>query len=62
MLDTSDRDAYVASLERLREVEFDVLVPWAASAGRPPYALTGPDDARARLDEVIARVRAGEPS
>jgi glyoxylase-like metal-dependent hydrolase (beta-lactamase superfamily II) len=60
VLDTSDRDAYVASLERLREVEFDVLVPWAATAGRPPYALTDPDDARARIDEVLARVRAGE--
>lgn len=62
VLDTSDRDAYVASLERLREVEFDVLVPWAATAGRAPYALTDPDDARTRIDEVIARVRAGESS
>ena len=44
----------------MRELDFDVLVPWAATAGDPFYALTGPDDRRDRIDAVIRRVRAGE--
>src|SRR3712207_1030773 len=54
---SSDRDAYVASLELLRELEFDVLVPWIASAGDPPAALTSPADARRRIDAIIERLR-----
>jgi glyoxylase-like metal-dependent hydrolase (beta-lactamase superfamily II) len=56
----SDRAAYVESLELLRELEFDVLVPWAASAGQPFHAPTGAADARRRIDAIIARLRAGE--
>jgi glyoxylase-like metal-dependent hydrolase (beta-lactamase superfamily II) len=54
----SDREAYLASLEMLRELDFDVLVPWIATDGEP-YALTDPADARRRIDAVIERVRAG---
>jgi glyoxylase-like metal-dependent hydrolase (beta-lactamase superfamily II) len=60
VLDSSDRDAYVASLERLRDLEFDVLVPWVATAGQPFHAETDRADARRRIDAVLARVRAGE--
>ena len=60
VLDSSDRAAYLESLERIRELDFDVLVPWAASAGGEPFALTDPAGTRRRVDEVIARVRAGE--
>jgi glyoxylase-like metal-dependent hydrolase (beta-lactamase superfamily II) len=60
VLDSSDRDAYVRSLELLRALEFDVLVPWAASEGSPYVAHTDPHDARRRIDAVLARVRAGE--
>lgn len=60
VLDSSDRAAYLESLDLIRGLEFDVLVPWAASAGYPFFALTGRDDARERLDAVIHRVRAGE--
>jgi glyoxylase-like metal-dependent hydrolase (beta-lactamase superfamily II) len=56
----SDRDAYVESLELLREVDFDVLVPWAASAGQPFLAHTDAADARRRIDAILARLRAGE--
>ena len=56
----SDRDAYVASLELVRELDFDVLVPWAATAGQPPHAVTDADDARRRLDAILERVRRGE--
>jgi glyoxylase-like metal-dependent hydrolase (beta-lactamase superfamily II) len=55
----ADRDAYIASLELVRELEFDVLVPWAASAGQPPHAVTDATDARRRLDAILDRVRRG---
>ena len=60
VLDSSDRDAYVRSLELLRELDFDVLVPWAATAGGPYHAMTDRDDARGRLDAILERVRRGE--
>jgi glyoxylase-like metal-dependent hydrolase (beta-lactamase superfamily II) len=59
VLDSSDREAYVASLELIQELEFDVLVPWAASAGQPEYALTDRADARRRIDAILERVRRG---
>jgi len=60
VLGSSDRAAYLESLELMRELDFDVLVPWAATAGEPPYALTDRADARRRLDAIVARVRRGE--
>jgi len=59
VLDSSDRAAYVESLELIRGLDYDVLVPWAASAGGPYLALTDADDARARIDAILERVRAG---
>jgi glyoxylase-like metal-dependent hydrolase (beta-lactamase superfamily II) len=56
----ADRDAYVESLELLRELEFDVLVPWAATAGQPPHAVTDGTDARRRIGAILDRVRRGE--
>jgi glyoxylase-like metal-dependent hydrolase (beta-lactamase superfamily II) len=57
---TSDRDAYIASLELVRDLDFDVLVPWAASGDGPYVAETGPMDARRRIDAIIERLRRGE--
>jgi glyoxylase-like metal-dependent hydrolase (beta-lactamase superfamily II) len=59
VLRSSDRDAYVESLERLRELEFDVLVPWAATSGQPYYAATDPADARRRIGAILERARRG---
>jgi glyoxylase-like metal-dependent hydrolase (beta-lactamase superfamily II) len=59
VLESSDRAAYLDSLELIRGLDFDVLVPWAASAGEPFYALTTPDDSRRRIDAIIDRVRGG---
>ena len=56
LLASSDRDSYVESLELIRELDFDVLVPWAASAGDPYYAMTDPADAR-RIDAILERIR-----
>jgi glyoxylase-like metal-dependent hydrolase (beta-lactamase superfamily II) len=60
VLDSSDRDAYIESLGLLRELDFDVLVPWAATAGRPSHALADTADARRRIDAIIERLRRGE--
>ena len=53
LLDSSDRAAFLDSLVLIRDLEFDVLVPWAATAGRPYIAHTDPADTRRRIDELI---------
>ena len=60
VLESSDRAAYIASLELIKELEFDVLVPWAATAEQPCHALTDRGDARRRLDAILERVRRGD--
>jgi hypothetical protein len=60
VLGSSDRAAYVESLELIRELEFDVLVPWAATAGEPYHAVTSHADSRRRIDAIIERVHRGE--
>jgi glyoxylase-like metal-dependent hydrolase (beta-lactamase superfamily II) len=57
VLDSSDRDAYVDSLELIRGLDFDVLVPWAATAGDPYYAVTSNGEARRRVDAILDRIR-----
>jgi glyoxylase-like metal-dependent hydrolase (beta-lactamase superfamily II) len=59
VLESSDRVAYAESLERLRELDFELLVPWAAPLDGPFVARTDRGDARRRLDAMIARIRAG---
>jgi glyoxylase-like metal-dependent hydrolase (beta-lactamase superfamily II) len=59
VLDSSDRERYLESLELLRGLDFDVLVPWAASTGQAPYAVLEDGEAAERIAAVIDRVRAG---
>ena len=59
VLDSSDRERYLESLELLRELDFDVLVPAIATAGEPAYAIVDHDEARQRIGAIIDRVRAG---
>ena len=60
VLDSSDRDAYIDSLELIRELDFDVLVPWAASGGQPYHAATDRADTRRQIDRILGRLRRGE--
>ena len=60
VLASSDRGLYIESLELIRELDFDALVPWAATGGRPYHALTDKADARRRIDAILERVRSGE--
>jgi glyoxylase-like metal-dependent hydrolase (beta-lactamase superfamily II) len=59
VLPSSDRASYVASLELIRELDFDVLVPWIATAGQLYHAPTDSADARQRIDAITERVRHG---
>lgn len=60
VLESSDRDAYIESLERIKDLDFDVLVPWAATAGQPFHAVTDKADAGRRIDTILDRVRRGD--
>lgn len=60
VLGSSDRAAYLESLELIRGLDFDVLVPWAATHGQTYYAETNPSDTKRRIDAIIERVRRGE--
>jgi glyoxylase-like metal-dependent hydrolase (beta-lactamase superfamily II) len=57
---SSDRDAYIRSLELIRDLEFDVLMPWIATAGQAFHAVTDGANARRRIDTIIARLRRGD--
>jgi Metallo-beta-lactamase superfamily len=59
VLGSSDRVPYLESLELIRELDFDVLVPWAASGGQPYHAVTSQAENRRRIDAVIERVWRG---
>jgi glyoxylase-like metal-dependent hydrolase (beta-lactamase superfamily II) len=59
VLESSDREAYLRSLELIRELEFDALVPWATGSGEHPYAFTDTRDRRRRIDALIRRVKGG---
>ncbi len=54
VLESSDRALYMKSLEIIRDLDFDVLVPWAASNGQPFYALADGADTRRRIDALLA--------
>lgn len=60
VLESSDRASYIESLELIRELDFDVLVPWAATRGQPYHAMTDKSDAWRRIGTILERVRRGE--
>ena len=57
LLASSDRDDYVKSLELIRELDFDLIVPWAASLDGGYYGFTGKSETRRRIDEILERMR-----
>jgi glyoxylase-like metal-dependent hydrolase (beta-lactamase superfamily II) len=59
VLASSDRGPYLESLGLIRDLDFDVLVPWAATASEPFYAATDGGDARRRIDAILDRIRRG---
>jgi hypothetical protein len=59
VLDSSDRERYMKSLELLGRLDFDVLAPWAATAGEPYYAVVDRPEAERRIGQILERVRTG---
>lgn len=59
LLDSGERNAYLESLALMRELDFDVLVPWGAIKDQPYIDVVSLAEARQRIDEIIARLRAG---
>ena len=57
LLDTSDRDDYEKSLELIRGLDFDVIVPWAASLDGSYYGFTDKSDIGRRIDKILERMR-----
>jgi glyoxylase-like metal-dependent hydrolase (beta-lactamase superfamily II) len=56
----SDRERYIESLELIRTLEFDLVVPGIAPAGEPYYEFVEKSVAEERIDEIIERLRRGE--
>ncbi|WP_208322191.1 MBL fold metallo-hydrolase [Paramicrobacterium fandaimingii] len=60
VLDESLRGAYLESLAIVRDLEFDVLVPWGTTEDGPSFGLARtPTEIRERVDRIIERVQAG---
>lgn len=55
VLASSDRGAYLESLALMRDLDFDVLVPWVAG-GEPYHALTDAADTRRRINALIEAI------
>jgi glyoxylase-like metal-dependent hydrolase (beta-lactamase superfamily II) len=60
VLESSDRGSYIKSLELIRDLDFDVLVPWAATSGHPYHVVTTKAQARRNIAAILERVRRGE--
>ena len=60
VLESSDRSTYIESLESIKDLDFDLLVPWAATAGQPFHAVTDKADAGRRIDAILERLRRGD--
>ena len=56
----SDRESYIESLELIRTLGFDLLVPGIAAAGQPYYAYVEKREAERRIDTILERLRRGE--
>ena len=59
VLASSDRARYVESLELLRDLEFDTLVPWAASDGGPLVSRQDPAEGGRRVQRSSTGCAAG---
>jgi glyoxylase-like metal-dependent hydrolase (beta-lactamase superfamily II) len=56
----SDRERYIESLELIRTLDFDLIVPGIAAAGRPYNPFVEKPEAERRIDAILERLRRGE--
>lgn len=59
VLDPALREEYLASLALVRELDFDVLVPWGVTEDSPPVWPTTAAETRKWIDAIIARLADG---
>jgi len=60
VLNPALRDQYLSSLALVRDLDFDVLVPWGVTEGdSPAWRVDNPEDKRRRLELMMERVSAG---
>ncbi|ABS04120.1 MBL fold metallo-hydrolase [Kineococcus radiotolerans] len=59
LLDPGSRQDYLDSLALVRDLDFDVLVPWGTTEGGPCFATTTTAETRERIDTISARLRRG---
>lgn len=59
ILQESNRQAFLDTLEVLDELEFDVLVPWHAHRDAQPYDVVTQQTKHDQLNELYARITAG---
>lgn len=63
ILPSSNRDASLNSLQLIRDLDFDVLVPWVSIKGeRPVYYIKDEEEKQKNIQEIIDRVRDGANS
>jgi hypothetical protein len=60
VLGESDRERYIASLETVAELDFDVLIPWVYQEGQKFIDMCDRASARRKVLDIIDRVRNGE--
>lgn len=61
ILNSSDREASIKSLELIQDLDFDAIVPWVAIEGEDAvFFVENEEDKRKRLQKIIDRVRRGE--
>ncbi len=58
----SDRERYIESLELIRTLDFDLIVPGIAAAGQPYYAFVEKPEAERRIGAILERLHRGESS
>ena len=56
----SNRERYIQSLELIRTLDFDLIVPGIASAGQPYYEFVKKAEAKQRIDAILERLRRGK--
>lgn len=59
VLGESDRAAYLDSLALIRDLDFDVLVPWGSEQDAPAMEIVSRLQVHERITQIIARVQDG---
>ncbi|MEN3166206.1 MBL fold metallo-hydrolase [Gluconobacter sp. OJB] len=60
VLDESNRQKYISSLETIAGLDFDVLVPWVSMRGEQYPILSDRPSARNKILRIIERLKGGE--